>query len=195
VRNRRADVIEAEVWKAVRQILSDPERLREDLDRMIEMKRNARRGDPRREMDGWLEKLAEAERKRARFQHAYAEDAIGLDDLKARLAELEELRALAHKELDALRHHEEELAGLERDRDTVLEAYAGASDEALDSLTPEQRHNLYRSFRIEVFAHADGTTEIVLGYLLSCEEVCTKESISRSPACTTSPTACRWRAA
>jgi site-specific DNA recombinase len=195
VKNRRADEIEAEVWESIRAILSDPERLREDLSRMIEMKRNAHRGNPRREMDVWLEKLAEADRKRAKFQHAYAEDAITLDDLKARLAELEELRQLAQRELEVLRCQEEEIAQLEQDRDTILESYAGASEEALDSLTPEQRHNLYKSFRLEVFAHADGSTEIVLGDLLSYEEVCTKESLSRSQACITSPTACRWRAA
>jgi site-specific DNA recombinase len=192
VRNRRADVIEAKVWEDVRAILADPERLRTDLDRMIEMKRQARRGDPRREMDVWLEKLAEADRKRTRFQHAYAEDTISLEDLKDRLAELEEVRELAQRELESLRHREEEIAGLERDRDAILDSYAGASSEALDSLTPEQRHHLYKSFRMEVLAHADGTTEIVLGDLLSYEEVCTEESLSRSPACTTSPTACRW---
>ena len=195
VRNRRADKIEVEVWESVRAILSDPERLRADLDRMIEMKKSARRGDSRREMDGWLEKLDEAGRKRVKFQHAYAEDAISLEDLKARLGELEELRELAQRELEALRSYEEEIARMERDRDAVLESYAGASSEALDSLTPEQRHNLYRSFRLEVFAHPDGTTELVLGDLLSQEEVCTKESLPRSPACTTSRTACRWRAA
>ncbi len=195
VKNRRADEIEAEVWESVRVILSDPERLRADLDRMIEMKRNARRGDSRHEMDGWLERLAEVGRKRAKFQHAYAEDAITLEDLKTRLAELEELRELAQRELEALRGHEEEIARLERDRDAVLESYAGASSKALDSLTPEQRHNLYRSFRLEAFAHPDGTTELVLGDLLSYDEVCTEESLSRSPACTTSPTVCRWRAA
>ena len=195
VKNRRADKIEAEVWESIRAILSDPERLREDLDRMIEMKRKTHHGEPRREMDIWLEKLGEADRKRIKFQHAYAEDAITLNDLKARLAELEELRELAQRELEALRHHEQELARLEDDRDAVLEHYAGASSEALDSLTSEQRHNLYKSLRIEVFAHADGSTEIVLGDLLSYEEVCTTESLSRSQACTTSPTACRWRAA
>jgi len=192
VRNRRADVIEAEVWNAVRVLLSNPERLRSDLDRMIEMKREAHRGDPRREMDMWLEKLAEADRKGAKFQHAYAEDAISLEDLKARLSELEELRELAQKELESLRRHDEEIAQLERDRDAVLEGYAGASTEALDSLIPEQRHHLYKMFRIEVLAHADGTTEIVLGNLLSYEEVCTDNTLSRSPACTISRTACRW---
>jgi len=195
VRNLRADKLEPEVWSSVRWVLSDPELLRDDLDRMIEMKRKAHHSDPRREMDIWLEKLGEADSKRAKFQHAYAEDAINLDDLKARLSELEELRGLAQRELEALRHHEEEIAQLEKDRDAILEYYAGASGEALDSLSPEQRHNLYKSFRIEVFAHADGRTEIVLGDLLSYEEVCTKESLSRSPVCITSPTVCRWRAA
>jgi len=195
VKNRRADRIEAEVWESIRTILSDPERLREDLDRMIEIKRYAQHGDPRREMDIWLEKLGEADSKRAKFQHAYAEDAITLDDLKARVAELEELRELAQRELEALRRHEEEIARLEEDRDAILEYYAGASSEALDTLTPEQRHNLYKSFRLQVFAHADGSTEIVLGDLLSYEDVCTTESLSRSPACITSPTVCRWHAA
>ncbi len=176
----------------MRVLLSDPERLLPDLDRMIEMKREAHRGDPRREMDIWLEKLAEADRKGAKFQHAYAEDAISLEDLKVRLSELEELRELAQKELESIRRHDEEIAQLERDRDAVLEGYAGASTEALDSLTPEQRHHLYKMFRIEVLANADGTTEIVLGNLLSYEELCTKDTLLRSPACTTSRTACRW---
>ncbi|HEX5974952.1 MAG TPA: hypothetical protein VFY57_07320 [Rubrobacteraceae bacterium] len=117
-----------------------------------------------------------------------------LADLKARLAELEQECQIAERELASLRLREREIADLERDRDAVLESFAGASEDALDALTPEQRHNLYRSLRIEVLAHADGSTEIVLGDLLSYEEVCTEESLSRSPACTTSPTVCRSRA-
>jgi hypothetical protein len=93
---------------------------------------------------------------------------------------LDELRELAERELEALRRHEEERAQLERDRDAVLESYNGASEEVLDSLTPERRHDLYKSFRIDVLAHPDGTTEIVLGNLLSAEEVCTLEPLSLS---------------
>jgi hypothetical protein len=182
VKNRRAGKIEVEVWESIRAILSDPERLREDLDRMIEIKRKTHRGDPRPEMDIWLEKLSEADHKRVKFQHAYAEDVITLDDLKARIVELEELREIAQRELEALRLHKEEIARLEEDRNAKLEYYAGASSEALDSLTPEQRHNLYKSFRLEVFVHADGSTEIVLGDLLSYEDVCTTESLSRRRA-------------
>jgi hypothetical protein len=81
--------------------------------------------------------------------------------------------------LEVLWHHEEEIASLERDRDALLEHYAAAAPDALDSLPPEERHNLYKLFRLEVFTHPDGTTEIVLGDLLSYEEVCTAETLSR----------------
>jgi site-specific DNA recombinase len=181
VTNRRADTLEAEVWQSVRAILSDPERLRADLDAMIEMKRQAARNDPKEEVNHWLKVLARFSSGSAKYQRAYAADVMTLADLKARLAELEQERLIAERELESLRLREQDIADLERDRDALLETYAGASEEALDSLTPEQRHNLYKSLRIGVLAPADGSTEIILGNLLSYEEVCTTETTSREP--------------
>jgi site-specific DNA recombinase len=172
VRNRRADHLEPEVWESVRAILSDPDRLRADLDAMIELKRQASRNDPAEEMNHWLKVLADADEKRAKYQRAYAADVMNLADLKARQAELDQEYQIAERELASLRLREREIADLERDRDALLESYAGASEDALDALTPEQRHNLYKSLRIGVLAHADGSTEIVLGNLLSYEDVC-----------------------
>jgi hypothetical protein len=51
----------------------------------------------------------------------------------------------------------------------------------LDAMIEMKRHNLYKSLRIGVLAHADGSTEIILGNLLSYEEVCTTETTSREP--------------
>jgi site-specific DNA recombinase len=156
-----ANDLEERVWGSVRALLSDPEELRADLDRMIEMKTNAlRMGDAIREMDTWLDKLAEADRKVAKFQHAYAEAVITLDDLRARLAELEKLRETAHGELERLRHHQEEIAELERDRDALLAHYEGMAPEALDTLTPEERRNLYALLRLEVHLSLDGFLEL-----------------------------------
>ena len=62
--------------------------------------------------------------------------------------ELEQECQIAERELESLHLREREIADLERDRDVLLEGYAGASDDALDSLTPEQRHNLYRTLRM-----------------------------------------------
>ncbi len=160
-KNHGANDLEAQVWNSVRALLSDPEELRADLDRMIEMKRNAlRMNGARREMDTWLEKLAEADQKAARFQHAYAEAAITLDDLKARLAEVGELRETAHREPERLRHHEEEIAGLERDRDALLAHYEGMAPGVLDALTPQERRNFYALLRLEVLSRPDGSLEL-----------------------------------
>jgi recombinase-like zinc beta ribbon protein len=160
-KTHNAKDLEERVWGSVRVLLSDPEVLRADLDRMIEMKANAlRMGDALHGMNTWLEKLAEADNKAVMFQHAYAENAITLDDLRARLTELEELRETANGELERLRHHEDEIAELERDRDALLAHYEVMAPEALDALTPEERRNLYTLLRLEVRLSLDGSLEL-----------------------------------
>jgi len=63
----KAEAVEAGTWERVRAILTEPATLRDDLNTMIELKRNERRGDPEREAKIWTAKLLEVERKRARF--------------------------------------------------------------------------------------------------------------------------------
>ncbi len=48
---------------------------------MIEIHRSALRGNPEREAKTWLDKLAEVDRKRARYQEMAAEELITLDEL------------------------------------------------------------------------------------------------------------------
>jgi hypothetical protein len=145
--------------EAVRAILSDPEELRADLERMIELERESMRGDPEQEAKMQASKLAELDHRRTRFQHAYAEDAISLDDLKTRLAELEEERKLASP-----RDKSERIEELERDAKAVLEDRARVAPEALVNLTPEQRHQFYELLRLKVIAPADGVLEIQLPF-------------------------------
>ncbi len=46
---------------------------------------------------------------------------------------------------------------LDRDRDALLESYAGMVPEGLDALTPEERHWAYKRIRLNVFADAKGS--------------------------------------
>ncbi len=88
----------------------------------------------------WLTSLEEAGSKRARFQHAYGECVLSLEDLKkARLAKIEELENMARRELRNLKGRQERIAELERDRDSLLEDYVGRMPEApeLFSITTE----------------------------------------------------------
>ena len=85
--------METQVWKVVSGIFGDPDRLRADLEKMIELECEGLRGDPDREAKAWLEKLAEIDRKRSGFQDMAAEGLITFDELRAKLAALDETRA------------------------------------------------------------------------------------------------------
>jgi hypothetical protein len=159
-KNHPVEVVEADVWQFVCGLLQDPQRLREGLDRMIERERAGMHGDPEQEARVWLERLAEAERKRSGFQDMAAEGLITFDELRTKLAALEETRTTAQRELESLSLRRERLAELERDRDSLLEHYATKVPEALEELTAEERHQVYKMLRLDVYVFPNGDLEI-----------------------------------
>ena len=156
----RADKAEARVWGTVCDLLKDPNQLRADLDKMIELERSSRHGDPEKEQKTWLDKLAEADRRRARHQQMAADDLITFDELRARLAELDDTRRIAQRELEALRNREERITGLEADRDALLDSLVGIAPTALDSLAPEEHRHVYKMLKLRVVAHSDEALEV-----------------------------------
>jgi site-specific DNA recombinase len=172
----RADMVEPLVWAFVSALLTEPERLRSGLEAMIAQERQGLRGDPERETKVWLDKLAEAERKRSSFQDMAAAGLITFDELRTKLAGLEETRSTARCELESLSQRQEKLAELERNKNSLLESYAGMVPEALDELTSEERHRIYEMLRLQAVAAPDGTVEVTgaLGKNLS---VCTPETL------------------
>jgi len=174
----RADQLEPLVWDYVSGVMKDPEELRADLDRMIELKRRETRGDPGREARIWTDKLAETDRKRAKYQEAFAADAVTLPELKAYLAELDETRKTAEYELAALRGHEEYVRELEAGRDALLDSLEAQAPEALDSLAPEERHQWYKLLGLRADVHADGTVEVSWAGSGGSEAVCETATLS-----------------
>jgi site-specific DNA recombinase len=175
-RTHRAEKLEAQVWGEVRSYLEEPERLRADLNRKIELEKSGARGEPEREMKVWAEKLTEADAKRVRFQHAYAEGIIGLDDLKARLSELDDARATAEQEIAILEGRLEHIRSLEEDRDAVLADLEAMAPKVLDCLDPEERHRFYKMLRLRVRLWPDRSLEITGAFpepLKVGAEVCT----------------------
>ena len=49
---------------------------------------------------------------------------------------------------------------LERDRDALIEFYAGAVPEALDRLDGEERNRIYRMLRLEITPQEDGIFDV-----------------------------------
>lgn len=88
-KHHKAEDIEARVWEAVSGILQDPEKLRAGLDHMIEEEKSGSHGDPEAQTERWLEEIAEASRKRVRYQEMAAEGLIYFEELRERLAALQ----------------------------------------------------------------------------------------------------------
>jgi len=64
-------------------------------------------GDPATETERWLEEILETGRKRIRCQEMVAERLINFEELRTRLAALEDTRKTTERELRALRHRTE----------------------------------------------------------------------------------------
>jgi site-specific DNA recombinase len=158
--NYPARRIEPTVWEFVSNLLKDPERLRAGLEETIEEERKGLRGDPERETKVWLEKLAETDRKRSGFQDMAAEGLITFDELRAKLATLEETRKTAQREVEVLDKRREKIEELEHDCDALLESYASLVPEVLDALTPEERHRVYKMLRLRVILRPDAPVEV-----------------------------------
>jgi len=159
-KNYRADKVEPRVWELVSSLMTDPEQLCADLERMIELERETLRGNPEREAKAWLDKLTEVERQRSRVQDMAIEGLLDYDELRAKLVALDDTRRTAERELEALQGYQERIRALERDKDALLESYAGMAPEALSSLTAEERHQVYKMLRVRVTVHGDGTLEV-----------------------------------
>lgn len=128
------------MWELVSGLLKDPERLRVGLEEMIEQERR-----------GYL-RLA-------------AKGRLSNEELDEALAELEDTRITAERELGVIRGRKEALEELERDRDALLESYAEMTLDALDALMPEERRDVYRMLRltVEVDLHGNMEARGVLG--------------------------------
>ena len=153
------------MWDLISGLLKDPGRLKAGLEEMIEQERAGLRGDPDQEAKSWLAKLAEVDQERRGYLRLAAKGRLTDEELDEALAELEDARETAEKELRAVRARREVLENLERDRDALLESYANMTPAALDALSPEERHQIYKMLRITVEAYPDGSLNVtgVLG--------------------------------
>jgi site-specific DNA recombinase len=159
--NYRAEKIEAQVWATVSSILTDPQQLRADLEDMMDRERESnRRGDPELEKKAWMDKLVETDRMRSGYQEQAAKGLMTIEELAARLKELEGTRIAAEQKLAILRDYREKIEQLERNKDLLLDHYAAMAPEALSCLTPEERHRVYKMLRLKVIAHLDGEVEL-----------------------------------
>jgi site-specific DNA recombinase len=152
---RGADAEEA-IWGFVSRLLKDPDTIRRGMERLIEQERSANRGDPEDTAKAWAEKAAECARLRAAYQDQQAAGLMTLEELGEKLAQLDEIRRHAERELSSIQDHRERVEQLEADRDAIIQEMAETVPDALDGLSGEERNKVYRMLRLEVTPTAEG---------------------------------------
>jgi hypothetical protein len=152
--------LEERVWGAVSAILTDPEKLRAGLDEMIERERTQMLGDPVKEAATLGKRLRAIKSRRSRYQEMAADGLINFDELRERLARIEDERVDTEHALEAIQRRAEHLERLEQNRNVLLEEYAGAAPEALDAPPPEDRHRIYKIMRLRAALAPSGDLEM-----------------------------------
>ena len=162
-KNFRAEELEQRIWEFARGLLLQPERLRDGLRKCVEREREqVLRGNPEQEARSWLEKIAAVDRQQAKYQEMAAEELITFEELRERLAGLEETKKTAQGELESISLRRQRLEELERSADDFVRQYAAIMPEALDTISPEERHQIYKTLRMKVLVSTEGTVTVEL---------------------------------
>jgi site-specific DNA recombinase len=148
------------IWRFVRGLLRDPERIREGLDRLIEEESANAGRDPERDAEFWSRKITEIEVERRGYHRLAAKGHMTDEELAAALSALDEDRETAERELEVARAKGEALQRLEHDRNALMKSYAGMVSETLEDLAPEERDRIYKLLRLGVRFRPDGPLEI-----------------------------------
>ena len=102
--------------------------------------------------------------------------------MKAYLAQLDETRKTAERELEVLRGHQEYIRELEAGRDALLDSLEARAPDALDSLTSQERHQWYKLLGLRADARVDGTVEVGWAGSGGGHTVCETATLSPSSA-------------
>ena len=94
------------------------------------------------------------------YQDLAAKGLMTYEELGEKLEGLKVIRETAERELEALRDRQERIERLERDKDELLNSYAKMAPRALEGLSPEERHRLYRLLRLKVVVSPDRSLEV-----------------------------------
>jgi site-specific DNA recombinase len=182
----KAEEVEALVWNFVSGLLKDPARLKVGLEKRVEGERlKGTRGDPDREARAWLDKLTEVENERRGYLRLAAKGHMRDEELDRALAELEEVRAVAERELETLENRRKRIERLEHDKEALLASLEGAVPEALDRLPSESRNRIYRMLNLKVEA-LPGEPLKLSGVFVGDVDVCfsdTRSSSGPTPTC------------
>jgi hypothetical protein len=159
-RSYRAYPLEETVWDSARKFLSDPERVKAEYDRHLARQRAQLRGDPSEETREIVKRLETLERRRSGYIDLAAEGDLTREELRCKLADVDEQREGAGKALREARDRQGTIEKLRRDREMMVGRFSAMRGMDLRILSPENRRRVLQALRIRVEVDKDGNVRI-----------------------------------
>jgi site-specific DNA recombinase len=152
----RIDRVEPLLRDFVFGVLSDPDTIQRGLDSLIQRETEEVRDDPEQVVTTLEERLSQNTHLRRAYQDQQAEGLMTLEELAAKLEELEDTRKVLEADLASLERSQQKAKELENDRDAVVASLAATIPEALENLTGEEINTVYRKLRLRVIPSGEG---------------------------------------
>ena len=165
-----------DVWETVSSILMHPNLLR-GLKKMIESEKELLSTRPQEQIGRWAEQIERASIKRSRYQDQEAEGLMTREELRTKLAELDEAIGMVEGEIEKLRSHEERIRTMEEAGEELIERYAKLIPEELQNLPPAEKRRIYQTLQISILVPQDGEIKIKLPFPDE-EDFCREKTVS-----------------
>lgn len=155
-RSLPAHKVERLVLHAVLEAVKDRDELiRQALERFEDERDRLLRGNGV-DAASWRRELEGLERQRAQYQRAFAEEAMSLEDLRARTAEVEAEKVHVEGLLAEQESRTEKLEELEAERDHTIDLIENGMWTELGITEPEARRHRYTEIGLQAQADVDG---------------------------------------
>src|SRR5919202_6218576 len=142
-----------------------PDLLRRGLKKMIDSEKELLSTRPQEQIGRWAEQVERARIKRSRYQDQEAEGLMTREELRTKVAELDEAMRLAEGEIEKLRCHEERIRTIEEAGEELIERYAKLVPEELQNLSPAERRRIYQTLQVAISVPKEGEIRIKLPFL------------------------------
>lgn len=173
-----ADELERLVLNSVLEAVKDRDTLIEQANDHFEDQRARLLRTGSADAEGWYRRLDALERQRANLQRAFAADAMSLEDLRARTAELDLEKAHVERAAAEYEERAQKLAELEAARDATVTLIEEGQWTELGITAPEERRRRFREIGLSATADVEGYVRLSWG--LGEETVlCTTDPNSR----------------
>jgi hypothetical protein len=137
-------------------VLKDPDTIQRGLDSLIQRETEEVREDPEQVVETLAEMLSKNTHLRRAYQDQQAEGLMTLEELAARLEELDDTRKVLEAELVSLERSQQKARELENDGGAVVASLAASIPEALDNLTGDEINTVYRKLRLRLIPSEEG---------------------------------------